>query len=545
MKTWIISLVLWTSIYGSGFSQSNPFSGVPLPPFGSGHRQLKGYLPKDNSPVNATEVYVFYSENSTSLSSVSVGNGLPHGRATLRDAGNGKLEYTFIFPHTDAPSPNAQDRNATSIGSGKKVFYRVLKRVRNAANEDFRDETRDFIMPDKLTIGLIGDSYGSGEGAPDDPADDNNTNMWTNDPCHRSMRSGQVRAVKQVKEAHPELAIAYKHRSCSGAEIDELFEKRQNVSNGTAPIQLVEIKNWLQTNNFERLDILVMSVGGNDVGMVGMVTDYLFTPGPELHKDTEMQDDIDDIIQVQLPEAYRQLNNYIRGNFLVDEILITEYPNPLRGPGGICGGNVGYGNCWGPLEAQNTKEEFQYAQDKVLAPTNNRIKASAQELGWRYVAGPFNASGNRGICDCSTGYFNGLVRSFAQQLDHRGTFHPNAEGHKQLYQPFIYNSLESSVTKIRLKWDLKRLLDAIQAAKDKAKEQAARQAYLARYTSNVSRTQTVFSKLHSVKLKYEKKIGVNRNAAIEEIRKTVRVQPPSFPTPIQDKFSIKTEDDFN
>ncbi len=207
------------------------FTGL-LTPFGPGDRQLTATIRTCGAAANNLEVYVFYSEDRNQLNNVTVGGTMPHGQAKLGRANGATLEFSFIFPHSDHRTPNLRDTNPVRIRSGRTVFVRVLKRVRTgAANTDHRGDLFTFKMPDKLTIASVGDSYASGEGAPVQEGAASPTALWTDGddgtdtdvPCHRSKVSGQSMAVKDLKDDHPELAIAFKNVACSGAVIANLW----------------------------------------------------------------------------------------------------------------------------------------------------------------------------------------------------------------------------------------------------------------------------------------------------------------------------------
>jgi GDSL-like Lipase/Acylhydrolase family len=523
-------------------AQDAPFDGLPLPPFGSGHRLLKGYLNPNGQATSAIEVFVFYAQNAEALANPVVGGPLPQAKARVQ-AENGRIAYSFIFPHTDHPRPNgSSDLNQQAIGSNRTVYYRVVRRVGTQLQPD---EVRRFRMPDKLTIALLGDSYASGEGAPDDPSDADNGNMWHDAVRHRSLRSGQVRATKELKENHPELSIAFRQRASSGAVSTDFYSTQQRTNGGTVvPTQLSEIRLWLDENRYDRLDILLMSVGGNDMGLVGLVTDYLYTPFRNLHTDEPMKAQLNEAIGTNLPTLYRQLDNYARANFTLGKVLITEYPNPLNGPDGVCGGDLipgPYTECWGPLEDQNPRAEFSYARDRVMVPVNNQIRASAQELGWTFVGGAFAASGSRGICNC-TGFFNGIVRSLATQGDERGTFHPNALGHREVYQPVIFRALMTAVTQIRDDWERIRIQTAEEEARQKEQQENQKRVYRGRYDGYQLQAQGAAARLLSFRNRYS--VGEEeRRKLIDEIRRSRPAPRPRQEELLKDRFSGKTPDD--
>ena len=181
---------------------------------------------------------------------------------------------------------------------------------------------------DLLIVGL-GDSFGSGEGNPDMPAefsevqryknlyprrrnnDASGSALWTDELCHRSLYGHQLRAALQIAVENPQSAVTFMGYSCSGAGIEAGIlgpqEYVESVSTGTAQSpdsdnagvppsrflsgdskdaqirwllrELCTVKPkeddglWVcPDNQFRRpVDYLFLSVGGNDVGFRNVV----------------------------------------------------------------------------------------------------------------------------------------------------------------------------------------------------------------------------------------------------------------------------------
>ncbi len=179
---------------------------------------------------------------------------------------------------------------------------------------------------DLLIVGL-GDSFGSGEGNPDMPAEFSETQryknlyprrknndasgsaLWTDELCHRSLYGHQLRAALQIAVENQQSAVTFLGYACSGAGIEEgilgpqeyvesVSTTRAELSNGTgAPPsrflsgdskdaqirwllkELCKVKPeeddglWIcPGNQFRRsVDYLFLSIGGNDVGFRNVV----------------------------------------------------------------------------------------------------------------------------------------------------------------------------------------------------------------------------------------------------------------------------------
>jgi hypothetical protein len=540
---WALLGLLWPQ---AGFAQGDceHFANL-LTPFGPGDRQLTARVRTCGAVANSVELYVFYAEDRNQLNNVSVGGTMPHGQAKVVRTEGQTVEYSFIFPHTDHRTPNPRDTNPTRIRSGRTVFIRLLKRVRNgAANLDHRGDLFSFKMPDKLTIASVGDSFASGEGAPVQEGASSPTALWTDGdddtdtdvPCHRSKVSGQSLAVKDLKDDHPELAIAFKNVACSGAVIANLWstssaDRQSAHGDVTVPFQFDLVKNWLNTNRYEQLDILLMSIGGNNVGFSDMVFDFLILP-QDMSTDEELRQVFGEAIG-QLPSGYDGLNDIIHDQLPVVDtwrgILITGYPDPTRSAtGGPCGGiNLAYGWCWGPVEQTSSQAEYAFVQNTILRQLNDGVRNGAAANGWDFIdlAG---VAPRQGLCNCDGGFFNVIGQSLENQDDIYGMVHPNREGHDRMYKPRVNNALEAKVKQIRDWAMLGRLLNEEGRAKRVAefklnlnltlrKAAAARQAAMSKIQLNKA-TQAKMAAAAAKRLR-------DRQALVDELRRKTAPGP--------------------
>lgn len=159
-------------------------------------------------------------------------------------------------------------------------------------------ERSDISVKDKLIVGL-GDSFASGEGNPDIPAQfgngetdldfiltfkkrqapskDKNTHVgWLDQRCHRSMYSYQFKAALHYALSNPQKAVTFLTYACAGATTDEIIDTRQNPNNetrGSVPIQLHALRNALMsgTGKPRDIDYVLLSTGGNDLGFAKYV----------------------------------------------------------------------------------------------------------------------------------------------------------------------------------------------------------------------------------------------------------------------------------
>jgi hypothetical protein len=159
-------------------------------------------------------------------------------------------------------------------------------------------------VPREFVIVALGDSYGSGEGAPEVPgrfAYDAGLRRWTGvaptwtagdesaGRCHRSPRSGFERAATKLRStfAAHDVTVAFRSFACTGAAIrfsvdavtglrlrptvggGALLPSRDVAGSSAGPpppaAQVSQLQEFL-TGEETKADAVVMSFGGNDLG---------------------------------------------------------------------------------------------------------------------------------------------------------------------------------------------------------------------------------------------------------------------------------------
>lgn len=457
-------------------SQFISYQGAP---FGPGDRTMlvRVQLDQDDTSTN-TQIWVVYSGNreevanfrysgkNEEVSNGKTGSDTPQGKAKIVEiSSSGVAKAEFIFPHNDNVKPNVTDLKPKPFNRGNPVFYKVVKLRGNTV---VQSPIVSFTMPDKLTIVNFGDSFSSGEGAPYTSG----TQKWAVDQpngevCHRSNNAGQVRAVRAIRKENPGLAIKFKNVACSGAQINEGLLTTQLKGGGflggpdvNVPSQINEVSTWLMKNGYSTLNIAMVSGGGNDAGFGDYVTGYLILPFT-LNATDNAAVRLRERIKRDIPDLYRGLKLRFDAEFEYDRVLVSEYPDPLRGSdGNYCDGII----------TTNPRSEFVAFNYAFLQPLNDSLRSIVETLPkFSYVSGTMEASRRHGICS-SVPYFNrDIIESNVVQGDSYGIIHPNKLGHRKIYEPVFTNALRKAVKDIRKEWDLK-------AAKDAAKESAQAQA---------------------------------------------------------------------
>lgn len=459
-------------------------------PIVDGERALRFRVNTNNLRAEDLNVRVFYSVAASRLNNLN-DTSLSRGRPVLKpDSANAQaLSATFVFPHRDFPRdpnrslyirykqiglgivlysqveaqlgqlvlpPNSPiDTNPRIHAKGTCVFYRV--RISANGQAVFTSETKSFRMPDTYNIGIAGDSYGAGEGAPDDNVElgGDNSDMWTQQDCHRSNKSGLVRGVKFFIQRNPDVAVDYLHVACTGAGISNLITQEQTRAvfdfSSPHPIQFDLIRDELlgsENQNHNELHLLLLSIGGNNAGFGSYVVNFIVAPF-NAADDPNLPDDIPEDLEA-LGDAYDNLNEGIRERFPSAKVAVATYPDSTRGPLGFCNTlqdfvprEVTYFCCIAEVNPiTNPREEYVFTSTQFISPLNETIRASANDHGWA-VIDVENRMGAHGICDCAEPYINRIGDSILIQGDILGLVHPNSKGYREVYKEPVGDRVEN------------------------------------------------------------------------------------------------------
>jgi hypothetical protein len=457
-------------------AQSSDFSGFHAP-FYPGERKATVVVELKGVNPDKVDLILYYSTNKVDVER----NLASHAVARKQEMENSRIKGEFIFPHRDHPRPNDDtDVNPRIYNADDPViYYKWVKRIKSGSGMQYVDDVvRQFEMPRLLIIAYAGDSYAAGEGAPEDEND-----KWIDDDCHRSERSGGMRAIKKLIAQHPEYGIRYINVTCSGAEISDFTSAdiRSAPLVGSAawsrPAQLFKIQEWMKERKRKVVDLFLMGIGGNDVGFGPIGTSTLLAGTSNLPEVKSLAEDG----FASISGAYDNLDIAIRAGyeFEVGRIIIFNYPDPTRqSDGEFCHPDVGGLNpldCWGLVEKRIRKEDFEFLYTDFVVKLNDAVKSAAERNGWDLV-NIQNNSRKHGLCNCADPYFNTLGQSFAMQGDIYGTIHPNATGYKKIYRDEVYAQLLSSIRKEQE--DLRNA--AIAAAKAKSRERMKQNAAAAK-----------------------------------------------------------------
>lgn len=343
------------------------------------------------------------------------------------------------------------------------------------------------VVPRFLALAAVGDSYGSGEGAPD--AFDGERATWTLEQCHRSRRSRLTRGPAKVAEI-PGVWVVHENFACSGATLDVGamgayvgVPQPDGAVLDLQPEQVDQLRGWLAEQGLPRLDALLVSFGGNEVGFSTVIAACV-APFEGLTNCSESESLLETVERggsgglvgfQRLPQRFDAFKGYLadRG---VDPgvVFLTEYPDPLSvGPEARCGLGARFVDdtlvlpedltSGSPVEVSELigEESFvrvlliaaqlggsfgnlSHAEAAFLRPSfldrvNATVREAAERNGWRFVGGHVEHSVEHGFCTDDS-YVNTFRMSFDRQGDVFGSVHPTAEAY-DVYGEIIADDL--------------------------------------------------------------------------------------------------------
>jgi GDSL-like Lipase/Acylhydrolase family len=297
-----------------------------------------------------------------------------------------------------------------------------------------------------VLIVSIGDSYASGEGDPDVPgyfdpewAYSPNSAMETeNADAHRSTVAAPAQFALQLQATHPHEAVTFVSVADSGASIPNgILGPMQSIGDSSVqlPAELYELQSIIGSHP---IDLLTVSVGGNDVGFASIIEDlventYTYGSYPSL---ASIQATFDNDLAM-LPTEYTELSASINTILHPDQVMITEYPDITRNQHG----NPAefYGALGVPLI---TKADAVFASKEILAPLNAAIATAATTNHWTLVNGFEKDFLTHGYPSTDP-WINTIDASEEAEGSDDGAFHPNATGHldiaKYLLKAYLKN----------------------------------------------------------------------------------------------------------
>jgi lysophospholipase L1-like esterase len=190
--------------------------------------------------------------------------------------------------------------------------------------------------------------------------------LWFNSACHRSLYSYQTRTALALAVQYPHIAVTYLPLACTGASIpDGLFAsqrarecpptKTSGTCQTTVNAQLSELRTALaaakKRQPDRKLDLILLSIGGNDINFSGLVADVIVDTPTEraLFRRSGGMGSVEDsraALARDLPQSFGRLREALKPLIGGDlsHVVFVSYGNPTLSDGGVpCpGGRAGF-----------------------------------------------------------------------------------------------------------------------------------------------------------------------------------------------------------
>ena len=294
--------------------------------------------------------------------------------------------------------------------------------------------TRTTIDVNDILVVSIGDSYASGEGDPVRPgyyvfrsprwaASPNPAMNLENANAHRSTLAGPAQFALALERDDPHTSVTFVSVANSGATIDRGLLGPMPSIGDKADILPAEVDEVRQIVGDRPIDVLTVSIGGNDVGFSSRIEELTTNTLRGTPTLDAIQADTDAAL-ANLPAQYAKLDTALDG-LGPGQVLITEYPDLSRDDQGRFAAVRVAGIT--AIDAAGT----QFASEDIVAPLNRTIQAAASANGWTYVDGIFSDFRTHGY-PARNSWVRGVGESYRKQGDRFGTFHPNEAGHRAI-----------------------------------------------------------------------------------------------------------------
>src|SRR5947209_734358 len=187
--------------------------------------------------------------------------------------------------------------------------------------------------------------------------------LWLNAACHRSLYSYQTRTALALAVQYPHIAVTYLPLACTGATIAEGLFGTQRARDclpaknagcaGTVPAQLAELREALaaakRRQPERRLDLVLLSIGANDIDFSGLVADVIVDTPTErtLFRQSGVIGSVAGsraALARELPQDIAKLREALKpmvGD--LQRVVYVAYANPTLAEGAPCpGGRAGF-----------------------------------------------------------------------------------------------------------------------------------------------------------------------------------------------------------
>lgn len=261
------------------------------------------------------------------------------------------------------PAQKVEARDVLIVGMGDSIASGEGNPVSPAALRGdgfcyrrFFSSTEEFFLPSReLAVGVLRDCPGPAEQLDQTELFEKTAAGWLYAQCHRSLYSHQTRTALALAVENRNIAVTYIPLGCSGAEIIDGMTGAQKArerpyrngqkSGPAVEAQFTQLKSYIGRGGAARRpDLVLLTVGANDIGFGGLVADATLSPGGE----RDLLDAAGMIVTP--PRALALLDGKLRKSFarlrsalaaamgdISNRIVFTAYGNPAMDENGdVC-----------------------------------------------------------------------------------------------------------------------------------------------------------------------------------------------------------------
>jgi hypothetical protein len=287
---------------------------------------------------------------------------VPHGRATIAAVGIMRPDGSV-----DSVSTEIEVRDLLIAGLGDSVASGEGNPDRpiELADEGFcfrrflGSGLSEYFRPSRR--GYTGDK--ACDDSPSSPAGQTATDWnrhaarWMSAACHRSLYSYQLRTALALAVENPHIAVTFLALACTGATIESGLIGSQRASEcppsgtcaGSVPGQIAQLREMLERarrlDPSRTLDLILLTIGANDVTFSGLVADVIITSGVErvLFNQGGLISSVAQaqrILERTLPGSFAKLRTALRtmvdGDF--SRVVFVSYGHPAMNGEAPCPG---------------------------------------------------------------------------------------------------------------------------------------------------------------------------------------------------------------
>jgi len=344
-----------------------------------------------------------------------------------------EFSWTVTYPNGQTTRLSGENPNIDL----PQASYQVQLTATGLSGTSAPISTSTSIQVKDILIVAIGDSYASGEGNPVVPgvldpewaySPDAAMNL-ENAYAHRSTIAAPAQFALELQEANPHEAVTFVSVANSGASIPVgVLGPMSSIGNSSykLPAEITELKQIIGT---QHIDVLTVTVGGDDIHFATLVEDLIdntYYGHPSLKK---ILKDYNTSLK-QVPQHFAELASAIQ-SLDPGQVLITQYPDITRNQNGKVA------EIYGPLGIPLiSKADAQFASQKIIPPLNADIASAAKKYHWTLVAGFTTDFLTHGY-PSTTSWIRSVGQSIEMEGDDDGSFHPNAAGQLDIANYFL------------------------------------------------------------------------------------------------------------